>query len=237
MRWRGKRPEAVGKDNPRSSPRHRDATATRRAIVDAATIRFGQESYDRVGLREIALDAGVDAALIVRYFGSKEGLLKECLASTIVPALVSRGKRSEFGENLMAVFFDPQDHDVELNSLKLLLRSATIPALEPILKDVVHHRLMAPFIEWLGGDDAPMRAQLINLLAMGASLQPLVVGSGGLSDQDRARFRGLMARSIQRLIDGTGFDALERALDAAPNLPPATERPSPAEAAPKRKRS
>jgi AcrR family transcriptional regulator len=208
----------VTRDIPKSAPRPRDAAATRRAILDAATVRFGQESYDRVGLREIALDAGVDAALIVRYFGSKEGLLKECLASAIVPALVSRGKRSEFGENLMAVFFDPQHHDVELNSLKLLLRSATVPALEPILKDVVHHRLMAPFIEWLGGEDAPIRTHLINLLAMGASLQPLVVGSGGLSDTDEVRFRGLMARSIQRLIDGTDFGALERALDEAPKL-------------------
>jgi AcrR family transcriptional regulator len=214
----------VVKDSAKSSLRSRDAAATRRAIVDAATIRFGQESYDRVGLREIALDAGVDAALIVRYFGSKEGLLKECLASTIVPALVTQGKRSEFGENLMSVFFDPQQHEAELNSLKLLLRSATVPALEPILKDVVHQRLMAPFTEWLGGEDAPLRTQLINLLAMGASLQPLVVGSGGLSAEDRARFRGLMARSIQRLIDGTGFDALERALDEAPNLPPARKK-------------
>jgi AcrR family transcriptional regulator len=213
-------PEAVAKDTPKSTPRSRDAAATRRAILDAATIRFGQESYDRVGLREIALDAGVDAALIVRYFGSKEGLLKECLASAMFPAVISQGKRSDFGKNLMAVFFDPQSHDVELNSLKLLLRSATVPALEPILKDLVHERLMVPFIEWLGGEDAPIRAQLINLLAMGASLQPLVVGSGGLSDKDKARFRGLMARSIQRLIDGTDFGALERALDAAPNLPP-----------------
>jgi AcrR family transcriptional regulator len=224
----------VAKDTPRSASRSRDAAARRRAILDAATIRFGQESYDRVGLREIALDAGVDAALIVRYFGSKEGLLKECLASAIVPALVSQGKRSEFGENLMAVFFDPQHHGVELNSLKLLLRSATVPALEPILKDVVHHRLMAPFIEWLGGEDAPIRTHLINLLAMGASLQPLVVGSGGLSDTDKARFRGLMARSIQRLIDGTDFGALERALDEAPKLaavkaaPPKPPRKTPA---------
>jgi AcrR family transcriptional regulator len=224
----------VGKDDPRTSPRGRDAAATRRAILDAATIRFGQESYDRVGLREIALDAGVDAALIVRYFGSKEGLLKECFASAMFPAVISRGKRSDFGENLMAVFFDPQAHDVELNSLKLLLRCATVPALEAVLKELVHDQLMVPFIAWLGGEDAPIRAQLINLLAMGASLQPLVVGSGALDDKDRARFRGLLARSIQRLIDGTGFDALERALDAAPNLPPP---PTPGKTAARRKRS
>src|SRR5262249_32545778 len=116
--------QAVARDNGKNTPRHRDAVATRKTILDAATLRFSQDSYDRVGLREIALDAGVDAALILRYFGSKEGLLKECLASAMMPAIISRGKRSDFGENLMAVFFDPQSHDVELNSLKLLLRSA-----------------------------------------------------------------------------------------------------------------
>lgn len=215
----------MGKEPPKSQHRARDAVATRRAILDAATIRFGQDSYDRVGLREIALDAGVDAALIVRYFGSKEGLLRECLAGAMFPAVISQGKRSDFGENLMAVFFDDQVHQVELNSLKLLLRSATVPALGPILTEVVRDQLMTPFIEWLGGEDAPMRAQLINLLAMGASLQPLVLGSGTLDEEDRKRFRGLMARSIQRLIDGTGFDALERALDAAPNLPPVDKAP------------
>jgi hypothetical protein len=35
-----------------------------------------------------------------------------------------------------------------------------------------------------------------------------------------------MARSIQRLIDGTDFGALERALDAAPNLPPLNKAPA-----------
>jgi AcrR family transcriptional regulator len=224
----------VAKDNAKSSQRSRDAVATRRAILDAATIRFGQESYDRVGLREIALDVGVDAALIVRYFGSKEGLLTECLGVAVFPAVVTQGKRSEFGANLMAVFDDDQTHQVELNSLKLLLRCATIPALEPILKQIVHERLMLPFIEWLGGDDAPLRAQIINLLAMGASLQPLLVGSGALGARDNARFRGLIARSIQRLIDGNSLGALERALDEAPNLPPATgDGPPP----PKRRRT
>jgi AcrR family transcriptional regulator len=210
----------VPKANAKSSQRSRDAVATRRAILDAATIRFGQESYDRVGLREIALDAGVDAALIVRYFGSKEGLLQECLAGAMFPAVTSRGKRSEFGKNLMTVLNDERAHQEELNSVKLLLRCATVPALEPILRRIVQERLMRPFIDWLGGEDAPLRAQIINMLAIGATLQPLIIGSDWLSPGDNARFRGLIARSIQRLIDGNNLGALERALDEAPNLPP-----------------
>ena len=55
-------------------PRPRNAAATRTAILEAARERFAAESYDDVGMRDIARDVGVDAALISRYFGSKDDL-------------------------------------------------------------------------------------------------------------------------------------------------------------------
>jgi AcrR family transcriptional regulator len=233
----------VDKDTAKSHPRARDAAATRNAILEAAISRFGRESYDRVGLREIAQDAGVDAALIVRYFGSKEDLLRECLAYAIFPQVLSQGKRSEFGENFMAVFDDHAPLERELNSLKLLVRSATVPALEPILKQIVEERLMQPFVKWLGGEDAQLRARIINALAMGALLQPLVAGSTILNEADTVRFRDLFARSIQRLVDAGDFSVIEQAMDAVVYGPP-TGNPTPAKkpatrkpAATRRKRS
>src|SRR3546814_12999364 len=64
----------------KTTVRKRDAAATRAAILAAARERFLRESYDSVGLREIAGDAGVDVALISRYFGGKEGLFREVVA-------------------------------------------------------------------------------------------------------------------------------------------------------------
>ena len=60
-------------------PRPRSAAATRTAILDAARERFAAESYDDVGMRDIARDVGVAAALISRYFGSKDGLYTACV--------------------------------------------------------------------------------------------------------------------------------------------------------------
>ena len=62
-------------------PRPRNAAATRTAILDAARERFAAESYDDVGMRDIARDVGVDAALISRYFGSKDDLFLAALDS------------------------------------------------------------------------------------------------------------------------------------------------------------
>ena len=53
-----------------------DATARAR-IRDAAIKRFAADGF-QVGLRAIAADAGVSAALVVHHFGSKDGLRRAC---------------------------------------------------------------------------------------------------------------------------------------------------------------
>ena len=53
-----------------------DRTAVAR-IRDAAIEQWGQQGFN-VGLRSIAEDAGVSAALVIHHFGSKDGLRKAC---------------------------------------------------------------------------------------------------------------------------------------------------------------
>jgi len=67
-------------DNPRE-PRRRDAARTRQLLLDAARRRFIADGYSATTVREIAEDAGVNVALISRYFESKEGLFQSCLAA------------------------------------------------------------------------------------------------------------------------------------------------------------
>jgi AcrR family transcriptional regulator len=59
--------------------RRRDASATRRLLLDAARRHFAQDGYAGTTVRDIADDAGVNVALINRYFTSKEGLFEACL--------------------------------------------------------------------------------------------------------------------------------------------------------------
>ena len=60
----------------------RDAAATRRALVRAARRRFATDGYRATTVRDIAADAGVNVALINRYFASKEGLFEACMLRT-----------------------------------------------------------------------------------------------------------------------------------------------------------
>jgi AcrR family transcriptional regulator len=66
--------------------RSRDAHASREALQSAARALFDERGYDRATTREIGERAGVDPALIARYFGSKEGLYIATIAEGPVGA-------------------------------------------------------------------------------------------------------------------------------------------------------
>ena len=52
-------------------------STTREKILAAAITCFARDGFD-VGLREIGAEAGFSAALVVRHFGSKDGLRRAC---------------------------------------------------------------------------------------------------------------------------------------------------------------
>src|SRR5580658_4499173 len=54
--------------------RSRDAAASKDALLQAARALFGQRGFEGTTIREIGERAGVDAALIARYCGSKADL-------------------------------------------------------------------------------------------------------------------------------------------------------------------
>ena len=75
--------DAVEPQGAVESGRARDAVNTRRLLLEAARRRFAHDGYGATTSRDIAADAGVNVALINRYFVSKEGLFEACLARTV----------------------------------------------------------------------------------------------------------------------------------------------------------
>lgn len=69
-------------ETPGSQPRARDAAATRADLLSAAMRLFTLHGYDRTTTRDIAAAAGVNVALIARYFGSKDGLYAAVLETS-----------------------------------------------------------------------------------------------------------------------------------------------------------
>ena len=148
-------------------PRPRNAHATRQAILEAARERFCAESYDDVGMRDIARDVGVDAALISRYFGSKEDLFVAVLDSCKNGRDLMEGPRDDFGRRLAreivygeAAACAPDDGSGRMRGLLILLRSIGSSKATDVVQNTSNTRFFEPLTQWIGGADAPVRARL-----------------------------------------------------------------------------
>jgi AcrR family transcriptional regulator len=151
----------------------RGGEATTRAILMAGCRLFAQQGYSHTVLRDVARVAGVNLALINRYFGSKEGLYRAALEHVLpFPSLVEY-PREQIGTRVAAAFFDAED---PYGPLAMTALSVGDPAALRIAAEIVRERLVAPIGAYIGGADGEQRARRLMMLwtgfFMGLRLMP-----------------------------------------------------------------
>ncbi len=180
--------------------RTRNAAATRAALLKSARRQFALESYDSVGMRDIARDAGVDAALVSRYFGSKEDLFAAALAAGGDATELFRGDPSGFGERVADMLVnEPQNAD-KLDGLLMMLHSASSPKAAEVVQRSMRQRFHEPFAAWLGGPEVHARVRLAGAAIMGVALLRAMTSDFDLSLEDRAAFARRLAGVLQAAI-------------------------------------
>ncbi|NEW41649.1 TetR/AcrR family transcriptional regulator [Nocardia cyriacigeorgica] len=65
-------------------------SGAKEAIIDAARARFAETGFGKTSIRAIAVDAGVDPALVHHYFGSKQQLFAAVIEMPIDPEVTLR---------------------------------------------------------------------------------------------------------------------------------------------------
>ena len=172
----------------RANPRKRDAEATRAAILEAAKAQFALLGYDRAVLRDIAREAGIDVALVKRYFGGKEALFVEALKASFAPDGIGDWDRATFPRDLAVTLADsPHVNEARTHRFQFLLRAATSPTTAPLLNVLVQDRFMGPIRDWLGGPDADARARVLAASYIGFLVERLIRGEA-LAGREREVF-------------------------------------------------
>lgn len=184
--------------------RPRNAAGTRTRILEAARELFSHHGYDDVGMRDIGRAAGVDAALVSRYFGSKEELFAEVLRSCGDARDWFEGDRAGFGRELAyeLVYAPPEMDECKLEGILIMLRSTGSAKAAEIIRKSAHERFYSPFIKWLGGRDAEVRSRMVLGVLMGMALSRDMGGGYGLSEEDTAKLCERLAVLFQTCIDG-----------------------------------
>lgn len=103
----------------------RDAQATRERLVAAARKAFSQQGFERTTVRGIAGEAGVNPALINRYFGGKEQLFAEAVSISLDFPDLSVVPHDHVGRTLVRHFFARWESSEEDDLLRVLIRTAT----------------------------------------------------------------------------------------------------------------
>jgi AcrR family transcriptional regulator len=157
--------------SPKASTARRpyDANASRQALLDAARGLFDEVGYERATTRVIGERAGVDPALIARYFDSKEGLFLAAIAER-----APGEEEIDFEPAALLAFlierWDERGHSP-------LSRALASPVLSDDVRDqvssIVQERLLRQLIEVLRGRgvaDPELRAELLVATAVGVAM-------------------------------------------------------------------
>ncbi|MEU5870631.1 TetR family transcriptional regulator [Glycomyces sp. NPDC047369] len=185
-----------------NAPKRRDRAATRSALLDAARRRFAEHGFDGTGVREIAADAGVDATLIFRYFGSKQDLFDAALTTDVPEGLGERAAGPvEFTDALLEVVLGDPAGDGGEHPLLLMLRSAGRPEVRARLHEEVCDGYLADLAARFDGEDAALRAELVGALLLGLGVMRAVVGSPVLPGADPEQVRARVAAMVAALAD------------------------------------
>jgi AcrR family transcriptional regulator len=138
---------------------------SRGAILDAARRCFARAGYDGASIRLIAADAGVDPAVVLHFFSSKEGLFTAAVGWPFDPAIVTTqlaangldGLAARLARMFLGFWEDPQTRA----PLLALLRSAmTHEPSATLLREFVVREMFAPIAGLVGGPNARLRLEL-----------------------------------------------------------------------------
>ena len=161
------------------------APDTRAAILDAARELFATSGFAGTTMRAVGAAAGVDAALVHHYFGSKDDLFLAALELRIDPrealAPVAVGGVAGAGERLMRTFVQVWDDEAARLPLLALVRGMAEPSGQQLLRDGFQRMAMGPLGEALGLDQPERRMALVGSQLIGIivlryllELEPLV---------------------------------------------------------------
>jgi AcrR family transcriptional regulator len=172
--------------------------ASKAAIHAAASDLFAENGYANTPVRDIAARAGVDPALVMRHFGTKELLFIETMRLDADAMLWFDPPLETLGERIVRFVLgtDPRIRSVYV----ALVRASDSGGVGSMLRTFHEEGFVAQLRDLLEGDDRDLRARLLAAQVGGLMYALWTVEDDGLAAADPDAIVALYAPGLQRLI-------------------------------------
>jgi len=180
---------------------------TRGRVLDAARAAFAERGFEGATMRGIAAAAGVDAALLHHYFGTKQQLFIAAMAlpvdiAVVVPMLMA-GPPDGVGERFIRFVLAQWEQPAVRPLFLGIVRSAsTDPVAAAMLRATLAEGPLLAIARALGTPDAQLRATLAGSQFIGLIMARYVVGVEPLASVDAEVVARVVGPTIQRYLAG-----------------------------------
>ena len=183
-------------------PRDERRRRTEAGILEAARELFAREGFERATIRGIAARAGVDPALVMQHFGSKEGLFAASTRwsnehQTILTATSDSLPAAAIAD-LLSHFEQGEDSEA---AVALLRNCLTHPAALAAMRDEVMCERKAAVAASIEGDDAELRAGLFAACMVGLGMARYLIKLEPVASASPEDLHRLMEPVLRALIE------------------------------------
>jgi AcrR family transcriptional regulator len=177
---------------------------TRTAILDAARRRFAADGYERATIRAIAADAAIDPSMVMRYYGSKEGLFAAAADVDLKLPDITAAPLGQAGAALVRHFVERWEGGLADEVLLVLFRAAVTneraaERLRGIFADQVARRLAGVVPD---PAEAQARAALIATQLLGTALCRYILRLPPVATMPPETLTANLSPTIQRYLTG-----------------------------------
>lgn len=184
----------------RSPGRRKDATATRAALLSAARTLFSERGYERTTVRAIAAEAGVNQALLFRYFGTKSDLFRAALTDR-GRQMLTEGSDDSLPARLLASVLDPSDTATQGSWLLTALRSADREDGALLIQRELGDEYARTLSSLTEAPDGELRADLLLAWLLGIALVRSVHRREPLAHADPRAVAEIVLRATQAILE------------------------------------
>lgn len=180
---------------------------TRERILVSARELFARNGFQNTSIRAVAADAGVDAALVHHYYGTKQQLFAAATELPVDPMVVLGPVREAPVEQLGRILpelllplWDSQAGTSLIAAMRSMLTGTEVPLARTFFRDVVVAELAQRV------DDPPgtgvLRAEFTASQLMGLVVARYIVGLKPLASLPAEQIVAMIAPTLQRYLTG-----------------------------------